>query len=210
MNINSLGHFLEWLTQICLLEAHLFVHCHLCRNHNRRQISFRPVWTGGEFTETNISQFKCGHMVHYLKTWKMLAYSLKFGKAISEVSRAQSWVMEWVKFVCFTVRRFTEGTAQLSYRYWTVNEPPRAADTFVSNISTKRQDETFLSLCRNTKRKVAVDFHFFRPSHGRHEQHRSVESLGDMCGSLGGWPTFAPFFGLLERSCESRCWAHSL
>lgn len=29
-----------------------------------------------------------------------------------------------------------------------------------------------------------------RPWHGRHKHHCSVESLGEMCGSLGGWPTF--------------------
>lgn len=59
---------------------------------------------------------------------------------------------------------------------------------------------------RKNKWKGAVDSHFCshqRPSHGRHKHCCSVESLGEMSGSLGGWPTFAPLFGLLERAASS-------
>lgn len=79
--------------------------------------------------------------------------------------------------------------------------PPAA---FVSCVSSKRRirDEALLPLCRRSEWKRAVDSHFCshqRPSHGRHKHCCSVESLG-MCGSLWGWPTFAPLFGLMGRA----------
>ncbi len=104
---------------------------------------------------------------------------------------------------CLTARWFTAETA---YSYHISN---RLFMTHLLLLFYPARHLTgaglFFLCAEGNEWKGAVDSHFCshqRPSHGRHKHYSSVESLGEMCGSLGGWPTFAPLFGLLERAAS--------